>query len=63
MHAQDGSALHWRTLVVLDEGAEATVWDETVSAGDGEGLINGVVELIVSQNAKLTYVGVQDVNA
>jgi Fe-S cluster assembly protein SufD len=62
VHAQDGSALHWRTLVVLDEGAEATIWDETVSTGDGEGLINGVVELVVSQNAHLTYVGVQDVN-
>jgi Fe-S cluster assembly protein SufD len=62
IHAQEGSALHWRTLVVLDEGAEATVWDETVSAGDGDGLINGVVELVVGQNAHLTYVGVQDVN-
>jgi Fe-S cluster assembly protein SufD len=62
VHAQEGSALHWRTLVVVDEGAEATIWDETVSAGDGDGLINGVVELIVSQNAHLTYVGLQDVN-
>jgi Fe-S cluster assembly protein SufD len=62
VHAVEGSALHWRTLVVLDEGAEATIWDETVSAGDGDGLINGVVELVVSQNAHLTYVGVQDVN-
>jgi Fe-S cluster assembly protein SufD len=62
IHAQEGSALHWRTLVVLDEGAEATVWDQTVSGTDGEGLINGVVELVVSQNAHLTYVGMQDVN-
>jgi Fe-S cluster assembly protein SufD len=62
VHAQDGSALHWRTLVVLDEGAEATVWDETLSAGDGDGLINGVVELVVGQNAHLTYAGFQDVN-
>ena len=62
IHAQEGTALHWRTLVVLDEGAEATVWDQTVSGTDGEGLINGVVELVVSQNAHLTYVGMQDVN-
>jgi Fe-S cluster assembly protein SufD len=62
VHEQAGSALHWRTLVVLDEGAEATVFDQTVSAGDGEGLVNGVVELIVGENATLRYVGVQDVN-
>ncbi|HEY8581926.1 MAG TPA: Fe-S cluster assembly protein SufD [Capillimicrobium sp.] len=63
VHAQAGSALHWRTLVILDEGAEAEVWDETVSASpESDGLVNGVVELIVSQNANLRYVGVQDVN-
>ncbi|HEU4658338.1 MAG TPA: Fe-S cluster assembly protein SufD, partial [Capillimicrobium sp.] len=63
VHEQAGSALHWRTLVVLDEGAEAEIWDETRSAsGDADGLVNGVVELIVSQNANLRYVGVQDVN-
>ena len=62
VHEQAGSALHWRTLVVLDEGAEATIFDQTVSASDGEGLVNGVVELIVGENATLRYVGVQDLN-
>ena len=63
VHEQAGSALHWRTLVVLEEGAQATVWDQTVSAGDaGEGLVNGVVELVVGANATLRYIGVQDVN-
>jgi Fe-S cluster assembly protein SufD len=62
-HEQAGTALHWRTLVVLEEGAEATVFDQTVSAeGSGEGLINGVVELVVGANATLHYVGLQDVN-
>ena len=60
--AQDGSALHWRTLVVLDEGAEATVFDQTVGGGADEGLVNGVVELVVGENATLRYVGVQDVS-
>jgi Fe-S cluster assembly protein SufD len=62
-HEQAGSALHWRTLVVLEEGAEATVFDQTASASaDGDGLVNGVVELVVGQNATLRYVGVQDLN-
>lgn len=60
--AQDGSALHWRTLVVLDEGAEATVFDQTVGGSADEGLVNGVVELVVGENATLRYVGVQDVS-
>src|SRR3954451_18756407 len=39
-HEQPGSALHWRLLVVLEEGAEATVWHASDSAG-GEALVNG----------------------
>jgi Fe-S cluster assembly protein SufD len=63
VHAQAGTALHWRTLVILDEGAEAEVWDQLESAsGEVDGLVNGVVELVVGQNATLRYVGVQDVN-
>jgi len=60
--AQDGSALHWRTLVVLEEGAEATIFDQTVGGGADEALVNGVVELVVGENATLRYVGVQDVS-
>jgi Fe-S cluster assembly protein SufD len=63
VHAEAGSALHWRTLVVLEEGAEATVFDQTVSAAaEGDGLVNGVVELVVGPNATLRYVGLQDLN-
>lgn len=61
-HQAAGSTLYTRTLVVLEEGAEAEVWDQVVSAGDGEGVINGVVELVVGDNARLRYVGAQDVN-
>jgi Fe-S cluster assembly protein SufD len=57
-----GTALHHRTLVVLDEGAEAEVWDQVVSSHDEEALVNGVVELVVGQNANLRYVGAQAVN-
>src|SRR3954470_4760578 len=45
-HEQPGSALHWRLLVVLEEGAEATVWHASDSVGGGEALVNGVVELV-----------------
>src|ERR671933_1319102 len=47
---QAGTTLHWRALVVLEEGAEAEVWHESRSAHpDAEGVLNGVVELVVDQ--------------
>jgi Fe-S cluster assembly protein SufD len=57
-HEQAGTALHWRLLVVLEEGAQASVWHESSSASDG--LVNGVVELVVGQNARLRFVDLQD---
>ncbi len=58
-----GSSLNTRVLVVLEEGASAEIWEETLTADDEvEGLINGVVELIVGANARLRYVGGQDAN-
>lgn len=55
---QAGTALHWRILVVLEEGAQASVWHESTSAV--EGLVNGVVELVVGQSARLRFVDLQD---
>ena len=52
-----GDALEWRTLIVLEDGAEAEVWEEWVSAGDG--LLNAVTEIIVGEGATLHYVGAQ----
>lgn len=58
-----GGALAWRTLVVLDEGAEAEVWEHCSSPGDEvEALLNSVVELSVGQNATLRYVSTQDIS-
>lgn len=62
VQAQPGTSLHHRTLVVLEEGAEAEVWEQTLSAHDEEALVNGVVELVVGQNATLNYIGAQAVN-
>jgi Fe-S cluster assembly protein SufD len=52
--------LEWRALVVLEEGAEAEVWERYTSGG--KGLFNGVVELIVGQGANLRYVCQQDLD-
>jgi Fe-S cluster assembly protein SufD len=58
-----GYGLHRRTLVVLDEGAEAEVWEQYLSgSGDGEALLNTVVEIVVGQNARLRFVSAQDMN-
>jgi Fe-S cluster assembly protein SufD len=56
-------ALEWRTLIVLEPGAEAEVWEEWVSGDDEtEGLFNGVTEIVVGEGATLHYVGAQSLN-
>ena len=52
-----GTALNWRTLIVLEDGAEAEVWEQYLSAGDDvDALFNTVVELVVGRNAHLRFV-------
>jgi Fe-S cluster assembly protein SufD len=63
LHGGEGGALSWRTLIVLDEGAEAEVWERYASAeDDSEGLFNGVVELVVGNGANLRYVCEQELS-
>ncbi len=58
-----GRTLNWRTLIVLEEGAEAEVWERYVSAADDvDALFNGVTELIVGPGASLRYVCGQDIS-
>lgn len=58
-----GTAVNWRTLIVLEEGAEAEVWEHWSSPSDEvEGLLNSVVELSVGQAATLRYVNTQDIS-
>ena len=59
-----GDALDWRTLIVLEDGAEAEVWEEWVSGDDGEGeaFFNGVTEIVLGEGATLHYVGAQALN-
>lgn len=52
-----GRSLNWRTLIVLEEGAEAEVWERYLSADPGtDALFNGVTELVVGPGANLRYV-------
>jgi Fe-S cluster assembly protein SufD len=55
-----GDEIEWRALVVLGEGAEAEVWERYASEGDG--LFNGVVELVVGDGANLRYVCEQELS-
>jgi Fe-S cluster assembly protein SufD len=60
---EDGAGVFWRTLIVLEEGAEAEVWEHCGSAGDEtDALLNSVVELHVGQAATLRYVNTQDIS-
>jgi Fe-S cluster assembly protein SufD len=60
---ESGRAVAWRTLVVLEEGAEAEVWEHWSSPSDDvDALLNSVVELSVGQAATLRYVNTQDIS-
>jgi Fe-S cluster assembly protein SufD len=58
-----GSAMGWRSLIVLEEGAEAEIWEQYL-AGDPEAdaLFNGVTEIRVGQGATLRFVCGQDLS-
>jgi Fe-S cluster assembly protein SufD len=57
VQARTGTLLSQRTLIVLDEGAQAEVWEQYLS-GEQEldGVFNVVTELIVGDGAHLRYV-------
>ena len=60
---ESGTAVGWRTLIVLEEGAEAEVWEHWSSpADDIDAMLNSVVELSVGQGATLRYVNTQDIS-
>jgi Fe-S cluster assembly protein SufD len=52
-----GTLLHQRTLIVLEEGAQAEVWEEYLSGSeDLDGVFNLITELVVADGARLRYV-------
>jgi Fe-S cluster assembly protein SufD len=55
-----GSLLHERTLIVLEDGAQAEVWEQYLSSEqDLDGVFNIVTELVVGDGARLRYVSGQ----
>jgi Fe-S cluster assembly protein SufD len=57
----DGGVDLNKILVILEQGAEATLLSETASTtADGGGLHCGSIELIVEQSARLRYVNLQN---
>jgi Fe-S cluster assembly protein SufD len=63
LQSESGTALNHRLLIVLEEGAEAEVWEQHLSADpEVDALLNTVVEIVVGPNARLRYVSVQDLS-
>ncbi len=59
----EGAAVNWRTLIVLEEGAQVEVWESSVSdTDDTSALLNSVVEIAVGDNANLHYISTQDLS-
>jgi Fe-S cluster assembly protein SufD len=57
VQALSGTLLNQRTLIVVDEGAQAEVWEQYLSAdGELQGVFNAVTEVIVGDGARLRYV-------
>jgi len=60
---QPGTELHRRTLIVLESGAQAEVWEQAISsAPDNDGVFNTVVELVIGENSSLRFVSGQDLS-
>ncbi|TWT99710.1 FeS cluster assembly protein SufB [Botrimarina colliarenosi] len=58
-----GASDFGKTIIVLEEGAEATLLMETASTdAESAGLHNGTIEIVVGRNAKLRYVNLQNWN-
>lgn len=61
--AGEGASDLSKTIVVLEEGAEATLLMETASDDEAHaGLHNGTIEIVVGRGAKLRYVNLQNWN-
>ena len=63
IQAKAGTLLHQRTLIVLEEGAQAEIWEQYLSADEElDGVVNVITELVVSDNAHLRYVSGQNLS-
>ena len=63
VQASERTVMNWRTLIVLEEGASAEVWEQWLSADPKlDSLFNAVTEIVVGPNAHLRYVCGQDLS-
>jgi Fe-S cluster assembly protein SufD len=63
VQAAASQGTYWRTLIVVEENAQAEVWEQYLSGSDDlDGVFNTVVELIVGDNARLRYICGQDLS-
>jgi Fe-S cluster assembly protein SufD len=63
VQSRSGTLLHQRTLIVLEEGAQAEIWEQYLSGADDlDGVFNVITELVVCDNAHLRYVCGQDLS-
>jgi Fe-S cluster assembly protein SufD len=61
--AEAGTALNWRLLIVLEENAEAEIWESYESADAAlDGLFNAVVEMVVGPGSRLRYICQQELS-
>ena len=61
IHAATGTELNRRTLIVVEPGAQAEVWEQALPGSvDHEGVFNTVVELVLRDNAHLRFVSGQE---
>ena len=56
VQSADGTLVNQRTRIVLQEGAQAEVWEQLLSAEDIDGVFNVNTELVVGDGAHLRYV-------
>jgi Fe-S cluster assembly protein SufD len=57
VQTQDNTELDRRTLIVLEEGAQAEIWEQYLSGREElDGVFNVVTELVVGDGAHLRYV-------
>jgi Fe-S cluster assembly protein SufD len=63
VQAATGTELDRRTLIVVEEGAQAEIWEQYLSAGaELDGVFNTVVELVVADGARLRFIAGQDLS-
>jgi Fe-S cluster assembly protein SufD len=63
VQTRSGTLVNRRTLIVLEEGASAEVWEQFLSGSDDlDGVFNTITELVIAPNAHLRYVCGQDLS-